>query len=324
MCAEVVLDVRNVSRTFNKGNFVAVDKVSFSIHKGEIHALIGPNGAGKTTIVKMVATILDPSSGEIYVDGYNAQKHVSKARGKLGLVLGGDLGFYPRATAEQNLRFFADIAGLAPREIAAEVDRVLEIVELCGQKKDRVNTFSRGMIQRMHIARALLGNPALLILDEPTTGLDPDIALTIRNVIDTLRNEEKAILLTSHTMSEIEGLANQISVIGGGRIHLTGMLTDVLKYADVSVVTTLSVRAEELNILLPLNKIASMRELRKTSRGGYWDIKIIWSGEMQMHEANKIIKQLFNREGLEPPVDLFTRPVTLEDAYLALASELRR
>lgn len=324
MYSEPILDIQEVRRTFNKGKFIAVDNVSLAINKGEIHALIGPNGAGKTTLVKMVSTILDPSAGRILINGLDTKRQVSSARRNLGVVLGGDLGFYPRATAEQNMKFFADIAGIDVRRIKVEVDRVLEIVELNDRRKSRVNTFSRGMMQRMHIARALLGDPSLLVLDEPTTGLDPDIALTIRKLIGDLQKEGKAILMTSHTMSEIEGLASDISVIGAGKLALTGKLKDVIKHSGVSVTSTLTLQAEDLHALAPLKAVSAVKEIRKTPRGAHWALTIIWKNETTVENANSELNALFKQNGVSVPIDLFSRPANLEDAYLAMASELRR
>lgn len=324
MYSEPILDIQEVRRTFNKGKFIAVDNVSLAINKGEIHALIGPNGAGKTTLVKMVSTILDPSAGRILINGLDTKRQVSSARRNLGVVLGGDLGFYPRATAEQNMKFFADIAGIDVRRIKVEVDRVLEIVELNDRRKSRVNTFSRGMMQRMHIARALLGDPSLLVLDEPTTGLDPDIALTIRKLIGDLQKEGKAILMTSHTMSEIEGLASDISVIGAGKLALTGKLKDVIKHSGVSVTSTLTLHAEDLHVLALLKAVSAVKEIRKTPRGAHWALTIIWKNETTVENANSELNALFKQNGVSVPIDLFSRPANLEDAYLAMASELRR
>lgn len=324
MYSEPILEIQEVRRTFNKGKFIAVDNVSLAINKGEIHALIGPNGAGKTTLVKMVSTILDPSAGRILINGFDTKRQVSSARRNLGVVLGGDLGFYPRATAEQNMKFFADIAGIDVRRIKVEVDRVLEIVELNDRRKSRVNTFSRGMMQRMHIARALLGDPSLLVLDEPTTGLDPDIALTIRKLIGDLQKEGKAILMTSHTMSEIEGLASDISVIGAGKLALTGKLKDVIKHSGVSVTSTLTLQAEDLHALAPLKAVSAVKEIRKTPRGAHWALTIIWKNETTVENANSELHALFKQNGVSVPIDLFSRPANLEDAYLAMASELRR
>lgn len=319
-----VLDIQSVSRTFDKGKFTAVENVSLEIQQGKIHSLIGPNGAGKTTLVKMVATILRPSSGRILINGYDTESHIFLARKSMGLVLGGDLGFYPRATAEQNLRFFADIADVETKKIKNEVQRVLEYVELTEWATARVNTFSRGMKQRLHIARSLMGDPALLLLDEPTTGLDPDVALTIRILIKNLSQSGKSILLTSHTMSEIEGLSTNISVIGAGKIHYTGELNDVIKRAGVSATTRATIRAEDMKIIDNIRKLPQVKDIRTLPAGGHWDVTIIWAGKISTEEANTIVHRNFERENANPPLDLASRVANLEDAYLSMAKELKR
>ncbi|MBM6980404.1 MAG: ABC transporter ATP-binding protein, partial [Actinomyces succiniciruminis] len=175
-----------LSRTFGKERFVAVDDLSLSVTPGQVHALLGPNGAGKTTTVRMCATLLAPTAGQIQVDGIDAVRHPEAARARLGLVLGGELGFYPRATALDNLLFFADLQGLDRRRRRQAVDRALERMGLADAATRKAGAFSRGMLQRLHLARALLGSPPLLLLDEPTTGLDPDVALQVRDLIREL------------------------------------------------------------------------------------------------------------------------------------------
>ena len=219
-----ILDAAQLCRTFGKGEhaFTAVDNVSLSISSGEIHALLGPNGAGKTTIVQMCATLLTPTSGAVRIDGVDALAHPQRARASLGLALGGDTGFYPRASARDNLLFFADLAGVSARKRRNQVASALERVDLADVAAKKVQEFSRGMKQRLHIGRALLGEPKLLLLDEPTNGLDPDISLTIRQLIRSLADDGTAILLTSHLLGEIEELAHRVTVIGAGRVAVSG------------------------------------------------------------------------------------------------------
>ena len=319
-----VLKFDGVSRTFNKGNFVAVDSVSLSVTGGEVHSIIGPNGAGKTTLVKLAASILTPSSGKVLIDGMDTSITRNRITRNIGLVIGGELGFYPRATAKQNLHFFADLAGISGRAAKAEVQRVLEIVELCDRSEDRVNTFSRGMTQRLHIARALLGKPKLIIMDEPTSGLDPDIAATIRQTIKSLADSGHAILLTSHTMSEIEDLSTRISVMGAGRVHISGTVTDVSTYAGLTATTTTTLDADAMERLEGLFQLPDIKSLRKVARGAKWDITIFWTNSVAPEEAQRLTCETIKRAGVEVPVDLVTRQPTLEESYIALAGELQR
>ncbi|WP_407885482.1 ABC transporter ATP-binding protein [Levilactobacillus sp. N40-8-2] len=228
-----VLSVRNLSKTFrSKGEqFNAVVNVSFDIQKGEIVSLLGPNGAGKTTTVSMIGGYLLPTNGEVLINGEN--RFQKKMPPKVGIVFGGDLGFYGRATALDNLLFFADLARLPHREQLGEARRVMDIVDLTNVANKKVQFFSKGMKQRLHIARALLGNPPLLLLDEPTNGLDVEIANEIHHTIKQLAQQGVSVLLTSHTMSEIESLTDYVYLIGAGKIYTSGTVREIVQQSNV-------------------------------------------------------------------------------------------
>lgn len=207
-----VLHVETLTRYF--GDSAAVDGLSLDIDAGQILSILGPNGAGKTTAVRMCATLLEPSSGEIAIDGIDAIKRPREARRRMGLVLGGDAGFYARASGIANLLFFADIAGVRGRDRKSRVDQSLEAVSLADRASDPVHTYSRGMKQRLHIARALLGEPRLLVLDEPTSGLDPQIASDIRSLLSALADDGVGILLTSHYSRNRTGSVVRVELVG--------------------------------------------------------------------------------------------------------------
>lgn len=227
------LAIKNLRKVYNdKGKeFIALDDVSFDIKEGEIVALLGPNGAGKTTIVSIIGGYLLPTSGQVIINGEDVIK--TRSRNNIGVSFGGDLGFYGRATAKQNMSFFADLAKIPHRKQKAEIERVLDIVNLKDDMNKKVQFFSKGMKQRMHIARALLGNPQLLLLDEPTDGLDVEIATNIRNVVKNLAQSGISILLTSHMMSEVEALSDQIVLLGAGKIHAKGTVEDIVEMSKV-------------------------------------------------------------------------------------------
>lgn len=228
-----ILEVKNIKKYYysNGEQFHALEDISFNIEKGQIVSLLGPNGAGKTTIVSIIGGYLLPDAGQVLLDGENIIGTTKHPR--IGVSFGGDLGFYHRATARQNLAFFADLARVPYRKQKAEIDRVLKIVSLSDVANKNVGKFSKGMTQRLHIARALLGNPKLLLLDEPTSGLDVEIAKSIRDTVKNLSDLGISILLTSHTMSEVEALADNIIVIGAGRIFSTGTVEDIVKESKV-------------------------------------------------------------------------------------------
>ncbi|MCT3406006.1 ABC transporter ATP-binding protein NatA [Lactobacillus helveticus] len=227
------LSIKNLRKVYNDNGreFIALDDVSFNINRGEIVALLGPNGAGKTTIVSIIGGYLLPTSGSVIVDGQDIIK--SRSRDNIGVSFGGDLGFYGRTTAKQNLSFFADLAKIPYRKQKKEIERVLDLVDLTSDMNNKVQFFSKGMKQRMHIARALLGDPKLILLDEPTDGLDVEIATNIRKVIKALAQTNTSILLTSHMMSEVEALSNQIILLGAGKIYAKGTVEEIIEMSNV-------------------------------------------------------------------------------------------
>ena len=199
----------------------ALDDVSLEIPTGEVHGLLGPNGAGKTTLVKILATVLLPTRGRARVLGYDVTADTAAVRHQIGIVFGGELGLYGRLTARQNLAYWATLHKL-PRGLARErVEAMLARVGLTPRADDPVQTLSRGMKQRLHLARGLIGEPTVLFLDEPTTGMDPVAALEFRSLVESLRTEGRTVLLTTHDMAEAELLCDRVSLIDRGRLLAT-------------------------------------------------------------------------------------------------------
>lgn len=227
-----ILIVKHLKETYQDHNqkFKALDDISFAINQGEILSLLGPNGAGKTTTVSIIGGYLIPTSGKVILKGQDIT--TTSKRPSIGVSFGGEMGFYRNATAKQNLKFFADLAKVPFRKQNDEVNRVLATVELSNVANKKIGEFSKGMIQRLHIARALLGNPSLLLLDEPTSGLDVEIAHTIQQTIKNLADTGISILLTSHTMTEVEKLADKVIILGAGKIFYTGTVSGVVNLAN--------------------------------------------------------------------------------------------
>jgi len=197
---------------------VAVEDISFAVLNGELFGLLGPNGAGKTTTVKMLATLLIPSAGTASILGFDVVRQANEVRKRIGFIFGGERGLYWRLSAEDNLRYFASLYGIAPEVSKKRIPFLLEMVGLKGRGNERVEGYSRGMKQRLHVARTLLHDPEVLFLDEPTIGLDPVGAREFRQVILNLQTEKKTILLTTHYMFEADALCDRIAVIDKGRI----------------------------------------------------------------------------------------------------------
>jgi ABC-2 type transport system ATP-binding protein len=219
------IDVCDLSRVFPADRFgsktiTALAAVNLRVAGGEVHGLLGPNGAGKTTLCKILATILLPSSGSARVCGYDVVDQADEVRRQIGLVLGGDRGLYVKLTADQNLQFWAAMYGLARGETAQRIRVVLDRVGLSGVTGN-VEKFSRGMKQRLHLARGLLADPAVLILDEPTIGLDPAAAIAFRDLVRDVAGRHTTILMTTHDMQEAEAVCDRVSLINEGRIIAT-------------------------------------------------------------------------------------------------------
>jgi ABC-2 type transport system ATP-binding protein len=197
---------------------VAVEDISFEIGSGELFGLLGPNGAGKTTTVKMLATLLIPTAGSAYILGYDVVKKANEVRKRIGFIFGGERGLYWRLSGIDNLRYFASLYHVDPQVARKRIPYLLEMVGLQERGNERVEGYSRGMKQRLHVARTLLHDPQTLFLDEPTIGLDPVGAREFRQVIRNLQLEKKTILLTTHYMFEADALCQRVAVINHGRI----------------------------------------------------------------------------------------------------------
>lgn len=216
---------------------VAVEDISFTIKTGELFGLLGPNGAGKTTTVKMLATLLIPTKGSATILGYDVIKDANEVRKHIGFIFGGERGLYWRLSGIDNLRYFASLYSVEPEVSKKRIPYLLEMVGLKGRGNERVEGYSRGMKQRLHVARTLLHDPEILFLDEPTIGLDPVGAREFRQVIRDLQSEKKTILLTTHYMFEADSLCERVAVIDKGLIVALDSPSELKKHvADLSVI----------------------------------------------------------------------------------------
>jgi ABC-2 type transport system ATP-binding protein len=200
---------------------VALDGVDLRIPAAEVRGLLGPNGAGKTTLCKILSTGLMPSSGRALVCGADVVAETARVRRVIGIAFGGERGLYTRISARQNLHYWAALYGLSRREARRRGEQLLERVGLTERADERVETFSRGMKQRLHLARGLVGDPRVLFLDEPTVGMDPVAAQAFRDLVLDLQAEGRTVLLTTHDMAEAEAVCDRISLIDNGRILAT-------------------------------------------------------------------------------------------------------
>ena len=198
---------------------VAMDHVNLKIHNGELFGLLGPNGAGKTTLVKCLSTILIPDEGTAIINGFDIRKQTTLVRASLGMVIGGERTLYWKLTARDNLTYFASLYKMPRKRIKERVDELLEKMNLLDRADERLEDYSTGMRQKVAIARALLHDPPILLLDEPTLGLDPTFSRQIRSQIRELSKKEgKTVLLATHYMEEADELCDRIAIINEGKI----------------------------------------------------------------------------------------------------------
>ena len=222
------VEVKTLSKTFTvkegplfrktAKSVVALDGVSFSIKKGEVFGLLGPNGAGKTTTIKTVCTLLQPTSGEVYVNGHNVVEEPQKARQDLGVMLTGERTLYWKLTGRENLEYFAALYHMDSPAAKQRIDFLLKLVGLDERRNTLVENYSTGMRIRLSFAKAILHEAPVILLDEPTMSLDPQSARLIREIIQGLRKEGHSILLTTHYMEEADQLSDRVAVIDHGKI----------------------------------------------------------------------------------------------------------
>ena len=291
----------------------AVDLVrTYRTHTGVIRRLLGPNGAGKTTTIKMLITLLLPTAGTARVFGHDVVKETTEVRKRIGYVFGGDRGLYDRVSAMDNLRYFAELYGVEPSEQKRRIAALLELVGLTGREQEKVEGYSRGMRQRLHVARGLLHDPEVVFLDEPSIGLDPVGARELRQTIKSLVQAGKTVLLTTHYMFEADALCDRIAVINDGRIVALGTGAD-LKAAvanrTIVEIETFGVSPEAVDALrADPDVIAVNMEERDQSQ-----ILLV-----QSERGTHITPRLLARLGDTRVGKVVGREPTLEDAYVHL------
>lgn len=213
MSTETLLEVRNLSKTF--GGRKIIDNLNLRVMKGDIYGFLGRNGQGKTTTIRLITGLIFPDSGDVIIDGYNLRNDFKKAISKVGAIVESP-SFYGYLSGYDNLRLMAN---LVPGIKKDRIEEVLEIVRLSSRAKDKVKTYSLGMKQRLGIANALLNNPKLVILDEPTNGLDPQGIKEIKEMIIQLASEKDiTFFISSHLLHEVEQICNRVGIIDNGKL----------------------------------------------------------------------------------------------------------
>jgi ABC-2 type transport system ATP-binding protein len=316
--AEHLRKIFNVTKGFlrrTKTQVVAVKDLSFEVDYGELFGIVGPNGAGKTTTIKLLTTMLIPTSGNATVLGYNIQKDVTKIRERIGIVLGGERGLYTRVNAIDNMRYFADLYGVPPSIRDKRVKELLQFMGLWDRARDRVETYSKGMKQRLHLARGLINDPDLIFLDEPTMGLDPEIAIETRKMVKELTDKGKTILLTTHYMFEADELCKRVAVIRNGEIVALDTPSGLKKYVmDTSVV-------EVEGFGITDKEVARFKEIQHvlSVSADFGENKQIL--RIQTPKGSEIISEIQEILKSSRIYDIKIKEPTLEDAYLRLVED---
>jgi len=235
-----LLEIRQLAKSY--GDRRVVDSLSFSLEAGEVFGLLGPNGAGKSTTMMMICGILDADAGEVLFDGQPLQTHRPESRSQLGVVPQ-DLAIYPEMTAAENLNFFASLYGLKGQARADSVERALDQVGLTARANDHAGTFSGGMKRRLNFAAAVLHSPRLLILDEPTVGVDPQSRAHLLDCVRSLRATGTSVIYASHYMEEVEAICQRAAIIDHGNLlasdTIPALLSQIPQEVQVCVTSTL-------------------------------------------------------------------------------------
>jgi len=290
----------------------AVRGVNFSVEQGELFGLLGPNGAGKTTTIKMLITLLLPTSGQALVLGHDVVADAREIRQRIGYVFGGDRGLYERLSALDNLRYFAELYGVSGKEQRRRIDEVLELVGLKGRESERVEGYSRGMRQRLHIARGILHDPEVVFLDEPTIGVDPVGARELRTTIAGLIDAGKTVLLTTHYMFEADALCDRIAVIAKGEIVGEGTPTELKAGVAEGHVTEIEAFGVDDPILDRLRALDGVTSVTVEARDPAQLIVVQTEADREL--TDPLLAEL---DGIEVG-RVSSREPTLEDAYVAL------
>ena len=302
--SESIVELKGLTKKY--GDLTAVNDLHLTVSKGEIVGFLGPNGAGKSTTLRMMLTLIKPTSGEIKIFGKNIAQERSAILRNIGCIIEKP-DFYMYLSARKNLEIFARMSGVDPD--AKKLDEMFELVGLKGRDKDQVRTYSHGMKQRLGIAQTLIHDPELIILDEPTTGLDPQGIIDLRYLILRLKNDfHKTVILSSHILTEVQLIADSMTIINKGKVIVQGKVSDLLSNED------LIVTAE------PVDMTAAMKIINESQ----WKDKLqsTEDGMLNFNISKDMIPEL-NAYMADKGVQLYGLQYrrTLEDYFLKLTQQ---
>jgi len=308
------IETEELTRRF--GSSTAVDHLSFQVLEGEVLGLLGPNGAGKTTTVRMLSCLVLPSEGSARVGGYDIRRDSLKVRQIVGLLTENP-SLYERLTACENLDFFAEAYGLSDlQEKRNRIRELLEFMDLWERRNDKVATFSKGMKQKLAIARALVHKPPILYLDEPTSGLDPESAKAIRDLIERLSQHEKhTILLCTHRLEDAERLCSRVMIIRKGKTVIVGNPEELRDRMTSQPVLQVTLKKVNKKIIESVRKIKKVREVSVNKSA----CRLIITLDDAKSATPEVVRNVVYADGMVLSVNVI-RP-SLEEAYLKMVKE---
>ena len=280
-----IIDFQNVSKNFARRK--AVDNVNLKIDSGEIFGLVGPNGAGKTTTMRMLVTLLNPDHGEILVGGYSVRKTPQEVRRQIGFMPD-SFGVYGDMTVKEYLEFFAACYRIPSINRPTLINDLLELVDIPHRRDDMVDTLSTGLKQRLSLARVLIHDPSILVLDEPASGLDPRARVEIRELLLEVSRLGKTILFSSHILADVAELCTRVAIMEGGKLAALGTLDQLSEKAVPHRLIEIAIldRAEDAQIFLNTNPgVSAVRIQPETGRNGRVTLSVDFNGDdAALHE----------------------------------------
>lgn len=322
--ATAAIRTRDLRKTYssNRGDVEAVRGIDLDIPPGEFFGLLGPNGAGKSTTIRMLCTLLEPSGGSARIGGYDVVRQAEAVRRHLGAVLTGERSIYWKLTGRENLAYFAALYHLPPAVAKRRIQELLERLELAHRADEYVERYSSGMKQRIAIAKALLANPPVLLLDEPTIGLDPQAARTLRDLILELKRAGHTILLTTHYMEEADLLCDRIGIVDHGTIIALDTPAALKRSIDRLAVVHLEVEGGDPALADALRDLPGVRHVTpgEIDAGGAWSIALHTADSRAVLPA--LIERVGARDGRIRNVSI-AQP-SLEDVFIALTGKRLR
>jgi len=319
-----VIEVKNVTRAYTtevgifkkeKKKVEALNGVSFSVKKGEIFGLLGPNGAGKTTMIKILSTMLIPHSGNVSILGLDPAADHRLLRPKINFILGGERNLYWRLSAYDNLSYFADLYKIPKSIKKSRIEDLLKLVGLHDVAHQKVETFSKGMKQRLQIARGLVNNPEILFLDEPSIGLDPVSARQLRETLRKLNNQGTTILLTTHYMYEADELCDRIAFINKGEIIDIDSPSNLKKKVDHLSIIDCSVLGASSSQIDSIKNLKSIHHIQVDRHDFAWTLRI------QTTEPQLVVPFIYDSMKNSVITNLTISNPTLEDVYVRTIGE---